>query len=400
MTSLNNRVPRRPGGYPSASVPHVARDGRAVEQLTVDNAERAIHPAPRSLRAAATSRRAGVQSCRSLPAAAGPSPQRGFTLVELLVVIGIIGLLVALLLPALNRAIENARVIKCAANLRTLAQAAIMYANENRGAFPPAWAVSQSNGASPPLTNNTTWSIPGGLGPMGVYGFLQPYGIDQNSASLMCPTVYASSPLVVGQPVSSDAAYSYRYNSLLGGIAWSGGTTTPALGWGPLPITVGGTTYLVARPWTLQLLWGNTTLPSNVLLFADYNQSVANERDSNGQYWYQFIGMGGYTSNLANAPVQGVGFQAGHQCVVQGNVVHFPKAVMVPNTGMYPASQTGNFTGFNSSYQIEGNGTTPNMHGFNNVAYADGSVRTVEITIDDTTRTPWPDTAIDPRLAP
>lgn len=65
--------------------------------------------------------------------AATRSHRSAFTLVELLVVIGIIGLLVALLLPALNRAREQARTIKCASNLRTVGQAAQMYQNENKG---------------------------------------------------------------------------------------------------------------------------------------------------------------------------------------------------------------------------------------------------------------------------
>ncbi|QOV91808.1 type II secretion system protein [Humisphaera borealis] len=62
---------------------------------------------------------------------------RGFTLVELLVVIAIIGLLVSILLPALGRAREGARTLKCAANLRSILQATTAYANENRGILVP-----------------------------------------------------------------------------------------------------------------------------------------------------------------------------------------------------------------------------------------------------------------------
>jgi prepilin-type N-terminal cleavage/methylation domain-containing protein len=64
---------------------------------------------------------------------------RAFTLVELLVVIGIIAVLVAALLPALNRARENARRVACASNMRQLTVALRMYANDNRQRFPPDW---------------------------------------------------------------------------------------------------------------------------------------------------------------------------------------------------------------------------------------------------------------------
>ena len=75
--------------------------------------------------------------------------RRGFTLVELLVVIGIIALLIAILLPALSKARAQTMNIKCSSNLRTVEQNLLIYSNFNKGRLP-----QHASGA------NWLWDVP------------------------------------------------------------------------------------------------------------------------------------------------------------------------------------------------------------------------------------------------
>ena len=71
--------------------------------------------------------------------------RRAFTLVELLVVIGIIALLISILLPSLNSARETARTIKCASNLRSVGQGFALYISTNKGIIPAAVQFAENS---------------------------------------------------------------------------------------------------------------------------------------------------------------------------------------------------------------------------------------------------------------
>ncbi len=112
----------------------------------------------------------------------GPSVARAFTIVEMLVVIGILLILVALLLPALRNVREQGRSIKCQSNLRQTGVALRLYANDYSQVIPqPSWYVQTTSGAQ---TQRWHAALQGRLGGT---EYLKPASATLANSALYCP---------------------------------------------------------------------------------------------------------------------------------------------------------------------------------------------------------------------
>ncbi|MGC4033589.1 MAG: prepilin-type N-terminal cleavage/methylation domain-containing protein [Tepidisphaeraceae bacterium] len=122
--------------------------------------------------------------------------RQGFTLVELLVVIGIIALLIAILMPALSGVRRNSQKLACSAKLRTLGQVLVLHANEHQGYMPLAGNITPGKTTNGP-------DDPASLGDPSQ----KKYVYYENTPGVIVATALpaALSPFLAGKPSRGDS---------------------------------------------------------------------------------------------------------------------------------------------------------------------------------------------------
>ena len=153
-----------------------------------------------------------IPSCPSRPVKKNCSNGAGFTLIELLVVIAIISLLMAILVPTLQRVRKQARAVACQSNLLQWGVVCSLYTNDNNGKLPLVWNTVGSERHIP-------WPY-----------MLRPYYTDSNDL-LLCPMA-TRSELRPDNPVNSSTEHFSQVGSKSTAwkVEWPGGVLEGSYG--------------------------------------------------------------------------------------------------------------------------------------------------------------------------
>lgn len=128
--------------------------------------------------------------------------RKAFTLVELLVVIGIIAVLIAILLPALGRARMQAQNVQCQSNLRTIGQGLRMYTNQNKDSLPYGDYFDLDNGQWNVNGNTANWVVK-------VASTLTKGGLGENFANTKSSKGYFICPAAINDKSNHDLFVSH-----------------------------------------------------------------------------------------------------------------------------------------------------------------------------------------------